>query len=305
MSSSFETSTATKQQKFNHEDKTIETTDYGSSAAALYATSNLVSFYRENIQKSNRALIGLNLRPSTEVQDYTPQFAENDFRYLVKEVCEACDYIVVNLSNANGAGMKQFYNKDKLNSLLRGIKNDLQMEIGQQAAEEHFKSLQMTKKANQEKQHIGRFDQMTLNIGDCYQRSLPFKPITVPMIFLKIDDNLSESQLHSFAQLAVSNSISGIIVGSCQHNNDSSLIGGQNNPKIANQSLATLYKASQGKITLMSSGGVWSASDIIERMKCGASLVQIYSSFAFNVKNRYSICNLKNQYRDLILLEIV
>ena len=38
-----------------------------------------------------------------------------------------------------------------------------------------------------------------------------------------------------------------------------------------------------GKLILISSGGVFDAKDVLDRIKNGANLVQIYSSFLLNV----------------------
>jgi dihydroorotate dehydrogenase len=45
--------------------------------------------------------------------------------------------------------------------------------------------------------------------------------------------------------------------------------------------LKNFYKFTQGKIPLIGVGGISSADDAYEKIKCGASLIQIYSAFVY------------------------
>ena len=46
-------------------------------------------------------------------------------------------------------------------------------------------------------------------------------------------------------------------------------------------SLRLLYRFTEGKIPLVGVGGIWNADDAYERIRAGASLIQIYSALTF------------------------
>lgn len=51
--------------------------------------------------------------------------------------------------------------------------------------------------------------------------------------------------------------------------------------KKANRALKRMYELTKGELTLIGSGGIESGRDALERIKSGASLVQIYTSMSF------------------------
>ena len=88
--------------------------------------------------------------------------------------------------------------------------------------------------------------------------------------------------------MALKHNIDGIIVGSTipykskktKHIGRAG-VGGKVTQEKATESLWTMYKLTEGKIPLISSGGIFTGRDVYERMQNGASLVQIYSAFAY------------------------
>ena len=46
--------------------------------------------------------------------------------------------------------------------------------------------------------------------------------------------------------------------------------------------LKRFYQASEGRLTLIASGGIFTAQDVLERLKAGANLVQIYSALLYD-----------------------
>ena len=62
---------------------------------------------------------------------------------------------------------------------------------------------------------------------------------------------------------------------------ESGLISGKPLAASAVELLKRFYLAANGRLTLISSGGVFTARDVLERLKAGASLVQIYSALLY------------------------
>jgi dihydroorotate dehydrogenase len=45
--------------------------------------------------------------------------------------------------------------------------------------------------------------------------------------------------------------------------------------------LARAYQMARGRLTLIGVGGVFSGADVLEKIQAGATLVQLYTSFAY------------------------
>eukprot|EP00300_Choanocystis_sp_HF-7_P009427 c16428_g1_i1.p1 GENE.c16428_g1_i1~~c16428_g1_i1.p1 ORF type:complete len:141 (+),score=24.32 c16428_g1_i1:846-1268(+) len=50
---------------------------------------------------------------------------------------------------------------------------------------------------------------------------------------------------------------------------------------LSTQTLRSMYRLTEGKIPLIAVGGVASAEDAYEKIRCGASLVQVYSALVY------------------------
>jgi len=110
-------------------------------------------------------------------------------------------------------------------------------------------------------------------------------------ILLKVAPDLSESEQEKIAETVIKNKIDGMIVSNTTIDRDLNLknknaleIGGLSGAplfKKSNETLKNFYKFTEGKIPLIGVGGISSAADAYEKIKCGASLVQIYSAFIY------------------------
>jgi dihydroorotate dehydrogenase len=111
-------------------------------------------------------------------------------------------------------------------------------------------------------------------------------------IVLKISPDLVFSQQEKIAEIIVKNAIDGLIIANStvdrQLNLSSKYIaesGGLSGPplfKKSNEVLKNFYKLTGGKIVLIGSGGVSCAADAYEKIKCGASLIQIYTALVYH-----------------------
>ena len=292
-------------QKFNHTEHTIEILEFGPKSGILQVKSNLVSFYRKHHSLKSRILVGVNLNPSTESQDYTPHLALSDYSYLARELFELSDYLVLNLSNSKSAAIKQFRKEDRLRNLLQSVVKDRDVEIGMQAATEHQQELfEIERKLENQRveRQTSMFGEYDLTLLDCYERTAPFKSITVPQIFIKIDANRPIEELKTITKVALETQVDGIIVGSCTEDSldngttSAKFVGGNLKNEIAIKALNVISGVSKGKLTLVSSGGVWSGADVLERVRAGASIVQIWTSFAMNVYLLLLLLNIINSF---------
>lgn len=114
------------------------------------------------------------------------------------------------------------------------------------------------------------------------------REITNKPLFLKISPDMDTDSMLQVCQKAIEKGSSGIIATNTtvdykviQHPKD---IGGISGKALKHKSFEILKILSQSffkKTTLISVGGITDAKDVYQRLRYGASLVQIYSSFIF------------------------
>ncbi len=110
-------------------------------------------------------------------------------------------------------------------------------------------------------------------------------------ILLKIAPDLDENKLQAIAETVLDSQISGVIISNTtvarnfnlksQHARQQGGLSGKALFDPSNQVLKNFYKYTKGKIPLIGVGGISSAEDAYHKIRCGASLVQIYSAFIY------------------------
>ncbi|WP_457974725.1 quinone-dependent dihydroorotate dehydrogenase [Arthrobacter sp. D1-17] len=214
----------------------------GASAVAPRLKSARAALQRRHPKV--RPLIGVNIGKSkvVELED-----AVEDYRISARSLAPAADYLVVNVSSPNTPGLRLLQNVDTLRPLLTAV------------AEEADKA-------------AGRH---------------------VPLL-VKIAPDLTDEDIDDVAQLALDLGLDGIIatnttIGRSGLRADSGEVeacgaGGLSGAPLKARSLEVLRRlrdATDGKITLVSVGGVETAQDVQERLEAGASLVQGYTAFLY------------------------
>lgn len=171
--------------------------------------------------------------------------AVSDYLISFEYLFDLVDYFAINVSSPNTESLRDLQNKDNLISLLSAIQ-----------------------KNNHTKKNP--------------------KPI-----LLKIAPDLSNDQLLSIIDVVNQTSIDGIIATNTtieRKNLKSSEIlikeqGGLSGAPLSNRSteiIRFLHKSSNGKIPIIGVGGIMNPNDAIEKIKAGASLVQLYSGFVYS-----------------------
>lgn len=109
-------------------------------------------------------------------------------------------------------------------------------------------------------------------------------------IFLKIAPDLNDQELRDVAESVLNNKIDAVIISNSTITRNNLIsknqkeIGGLTGKPlfdISNRILTKFYQLTEGKIPLIAAGGVFSAEDSYEKIKRGASMVQIYSAFIY------------------------
>ncbi len=102
-------------------------------------------------------------------------------------------------------------------------------------------------------------------------------------IFLKISPDLPEKQIDEIIHVAQKHRVHGYIASNLtkQHSHGKGGLSGKALEKKANQLIATLYTRTKGQAIIIGSGGVFSAEDAYEKIRLGASLIQLITGMIY------------------------
>ncbi len=170
---------------------------------------------------------------------------ERDYCLLLRELGALADYITVNISSPNTPGLRDLQSKESLHRLLKEIL------------------------AEREK--------------SC--RSAP------PPLLVKLAPDMDESQQEETAAILMESGIDGLVLTNTTISRPSDLPagfsarkGGLSGKKLTGLSTSVIhnfYRFTDGKLPLIGVGGVSTAGDAWEKIRAGASLIQLYTALAF------------------------
>jgi len=174
--------------------------------------------------------------------------AVSDYVLLLKKIWGLSDYITINISSPNTPNLRDLQYKGALHKLLTALietKNKLSSDNGKK----------------------------------------------IPLL-LKIAPDLEDSSKEDIANLALAHNIDGLIISNTTIAQREKLktrvhageIGGLSGKPLFSPStylLRDMYKLTGGKIPLVGVGGVFSGDDAYEKIRCGASLIQLYTALIY------------------------
>jgi dihydroorotate dehydrogenase len=188
-------------------------------------------------------LVGINLGKNKNTPN---EEAVLDYLSLMQLLSEYADYLTINISSPNTVGLRNLQGKEALSSLLYQI--DAQRKL-------------------EEKQH---------------EKKLP--------ILVKLAPDLSEAELQDALDVILDTKMDGVIVTNTTlartglksaYRGES---GGLSGKPLAPQSEAVLHqtvKRVNGKIPIVSVGGIMNPDDAKRRLDAGATLIQIYTGLIY------------------------
>jgi dihydroorotate dehydrogenase len=199
-----------------------------------------------NVKRADyRGILGINIGKNAA----TPiERAADDYLICLRKVYAHASYITVNISSPNTKNLRQLQDEDALNGLLMLLKTEQQ-----KLADTHGK----------------------------------YVPIT-----LKIAPDLDNEQIAQIARLLMQHRIDGVIatnttlsregVDNLPHGTET---GGLSGAPVRDRSTAVIRQLAaelQGALPIIGVGGILSGVDAAEKIRAGASLVQIYSGMVFS-----------------------
>tara|TARA_Y100001970_G_scaffold269704_1_gene362616 strand:- start:15083 stop:16135 length:1053 start_codon:yes stop_codon:yes gene_type:complete len=169
----------------------------------------------------------------------------DDYLYCIEKFRNYGNYITINISSPNTPGLRDLQLRGRIENLVKKIQNK-QSEIQQ----------------------------------------LNNKPI-----FIKISPDLEDEQLRDIALMSLANNINGLIISNSTLKRPNTLVSLHKNelgglsgiPLFLDSTLILkkMYSLTNGQIPLIGVGGVSNGNECYEKIKAGASLVQLYTSLVY------------------------
>jgi len=194
--------------------------------------------------QNSKMVVGANIGKNKDSEDFV-----SDYLKGLEAVYGLCDYVTINISSPNTPGLRELQKKEVLSNLVSEV--------------------------------IKKRAEMLVN----YKGEIP--------ILIKISPDEEQQTMEDIAEIITSHGIDGIIISNttisrpdtlAQAFAENSQQGGLSGKPLLDLATAKqefFYKISKGKIPIIGVGGVSSAENAYEKIKRGASLIQIYSALIY------------------------
>ena len=169
----------------------------------------------------------------------------DDYSYCLEKLGPLAHYVTINVSSPNTPGLRDIQNRGQIEKLVEELK--------------------------------------------IKKNKLPILE-NIP-IFFKISPDLNEEQIRDIALMSLANNVDGLVLSNSTLDRPKTLIsdfkneiGGLSGKPLFLKStliLKKMYKLTNGQIPLIGVGGVSSGLECYEKIKSGASLVQLYSALTY------------------------
>jgi dihydroorotate dehydrogenase len=198
--------------------------------------------YAKRIAGPKNGIVGANIGRNKDSEDAT-----EDYVIGTRRVAPYCDFLTINVSSPNTPGLRALQNADALTALIAAVQSAL---------------LETAKETGAK-----------------------------PPLFVKIAPDLTEADIDDIAAVAISSGIDGLIVSNTTVARPQTLIGnhktedgGLSGKPLFGPSTAVLsemYRRCAGKLPLIGVGGIASGEDAYQKIRSGASLVQLYTALVY------------------------
>jgi len=200
----------------------------------------------ERLARPRTTIVGANIGKTKSAPEGDAAIA--DYVASAESLGPHADYVVVNVSSPNTPGLRDLQSIERLGPLLRAVRAAL-------------------------------------------DRSTPRR--RVPLL-VKIAPDLADEDVDAIARLALELGIDGIVatnttvarggLRSARELVEAAGAGGLSGPPLASRALevlARLHALAGDRLVLIASGGIETADDAWERVRAGATLVQLYTGFVY------------------------
>jgi len=144
-------------------------------------------------------------------------------------------------------------------------------------------------------QEAGALDSLLTAIAEVRGAGPPIPGVkgprpSTPPVFLKVAPDLEPGQVRSIARIAIDRKIDALIVGNTtlsrpvlrsSHRREAGGLSGAPLKALALARLRDFREATGGALPLIAAGGIATGADAFERIRAGASLVQLYTALVY------------------------
>ena len=188
--------------------------------------------------EKNKGILGINIGPNKETKDQ-----KNDFCLCLKNFIDVADYITVNISSPNTAGLRDFHEQKKLNELL----------------------LSLNKINNDNKKKIPIF--------------LKVSPDIEENDIVEIANTVVQNDISALVLTNTTNSNRENLTSETKKEEGG--LSGEPLREISTDIIRKFYKKLKGEIPIIGVGGVNSGKSAYEKITAGASLLQLYTGLVY------------------------
>ena len=230
-----------KPQPGNKKKRIFRLNDDSSLINRLGFNNKGIDYVIKNLKNKGEIIIGGNIGKNKNTPN---EKAINDYIYSFNALYDYVDYFVVNISSPNTPNLRDLQEKKPLTALVKKL---------------------------------------------CKER---LKKSKEKPLLLKISPDLSEKQLLDIISVIEAENLDGVIATNTtvkrenleSNSKITSESGGLSGKKLtskSNEVIRFIHKNSNGSFPIIGVGGIFDAEDVIEKLECGASLVQIYTGFIY------------------------
>jgi dihydroorotate dehydrogenase len=214
-----------------------------------------LDMFIENFKRrySDKGLAGANIGKNKDSSD-----AVADYVTGLEAVYPYADYVTVNISSPNTQGLRALQEGEALHDLLSNLK-------------------------------ITREKLMRV-----HSKRVP--------VFLKIAPDLDDTALKNIAEIVMEQQLDAVIISNTTISRPNTLqspqasetggLSGKPLLELSNERLKQFYRLTEGRLPLIGVGGIASAQDAYSKIRCGASLIQLYTAIIYQ---GFSVVNTINK----------
>ncbi len=190
---------------------------------------------------------------------------EKDYMFLIRNLAPMGDYITVNISSPNTPGLRDLQEPDTFKSLILKLKEALKKSCGDHA----------------------------------------------PPLLVKLSPDITPQQQHDLAKICLDVKLDGLILTNTTLDRPENLpaefakekggLSGEPLRDKSTQLIHNMHKLTEGQIPIMGIGGIQSGLDALEKIKAGASLVQLYTGLIYG--GPYVADKINKELLDLLAAE--
>lgn len=233
--------------------------------------------------------LGINLGKNKTQEDASKDYSEGARRFA-----PLADFLVVNVSSPNTPGLRALQGKKALTDLLKAAVSarDAGVKEAGLGGVSHSPPSSSSSSSEKKRKWLG---------GGIFSSSNPSSSSSfsshAPPLLVKIDPDLDDTAAADVAAAALAAGVDGIVVSNTTVSRPRSLVeapdcgeelaaeagglSGRPLREVSTSAVARMYRLTKGKLPIVGVGGVDSGDAAYEKIRAGASLVELYTALAY------------------------